>query len=376
MSTLAGLADSTGFELLDPSLARDALASVELGLSNGALFDAGPDPLAIFRQGLRTSIYRIETDQRQFDLFRRFLLDGPYEREGSIPSGLISQRLSDDETAAAIRFIYYRVINTFQGFIAELLAVGPCVRLIQDLQTKGCIPEEARIFVGDSIWSKTRSPSRMAKGADIHILIPDPRHGGRSARLAGLAEVKSYALSQSRLLNQIERHIFRAADGVSVRANNAASGRLNVFINDKRRIIRIGVVPATWHLPRTFRFEAADGKKRLSVDPPVPPSAKDRIEPIDPRTWRLTLRWSHEALASAAYEMTFWLMGELGKAIYTIERPSPWPKMICEEAGRNAAKMMLYYAIPRCRTAWESRRTIALYNAYGFGYALGANLLT
>jgi ribosomal protein S18 acetylase RimI-like enzyme len=43
------------------------------------------------------------------------------------------------------------------------------------------------------------------------------------------------------------------------------------------------------------------------------------------------------------------------------------------EAGANAAKMMLYYAILRCRTARESQRAIALYNSYGFGYALGMN---
>ena len=34
---------------------------------------------------------------------------------------------------------------------------------------------------------------------------------------------------------------------------------------------------------------------------------------------------------------------------------------------------MLYYAILRCRTARERQRAIALYNSYGFGYALGMN---
>ena len=41
------------------------------------------------------------------------------------------------------------------------------------------------------------------------------------------------------------------------------------------------------------------------------------------------------------------------------------------EAGRNVVKMMLYYAILRCRTARENQRAIALYNSYSFGYALG-----
>jgi hypothetical protein len=45
--------------------------------------------------------------------------------------------------------------------------------------------------------------------------------------------------------------------------------------------------------------------------------------------------------------------------------------MTAVEAGINAAKMMLYYAIPRARTEQEYQRAVALYNMYGFGYALG-----
>ena len=41
------------------------------------------------------------------------------------------------------------------------------------------------------------------------------------------------------------------------------------------------------------------------------------------------------------------------------------------EAGRNAVKMMLYYAILRSRNYREEEKAIALYNTYGFGYALG-----
>jgi hypothetical protein len=43
------------------------------------------------------------------------------------------------------------------------------------------------------------------------------------------------------------------------------------------------------------------------------------------------------------------------------------------EAGQNAAKMMLYYAILRCRTVRENHCAIALYNSYSFGCALGMN---
>ena len=37
----------------------------------------------------------------------------------------------------------------------------------------------------------------------------------------------------------------------------------------------------------------------------------------------------------------------------------------------NAAKMMLYYALLRRLPPRVDQRAVALYNAYGFGYALG-----
>jgi hypothetical protein len=109
--------------------------------------------------------------------------------------------------------------------------------------------------------------------------------------------------------------------------------------------------------------------------------------------WHIVLRWSMEAIAAAAYEMTFWYMEKVGEAIYTQKsgqpdpKPGDWAEMTSAEAGRNAIKMMLYYAIrPDAILAEEAReqnkplprpvarrlgRAIALYNTYGFGYALG-----
>ena len=86
---------------------------------------------------------------------------------------------------------------------------------------------------------------------------------------------------------------------------------------------------------------------------------------------RITLGWSHEALAEAAYEMTFWYMGKVGERIFSERKPKEWSEMTPSEVGRNAIKMMLYYAILRCRTLWEFRRAVELHNVYGFGYTLG-----
>jgi hypothetical protein len=89
--------------------------------------------------------------------------------------------------------------------------------------------------------------------------------------------------------------------------------------------------------------------------------------------WQVTLRWSKEALNAAAYGMTFWFMEKVGEVVYSRGVPKNWEEMTPAEAGQNAAKMMLYYAILRCRTARENQRAIALYNSYCFGYALGMN---
>ena len=71
--------------------------------------------------------------------------------------------------------------------------------------------------------------------------------------------------------------------------------------------------------------------------------------------------------------MTFWYMQKIGEVIYSTTVPKGWEEMSPAEAGRNAAKMMLYYAILRCRSMREEQRAIALYNAYGFGYAIGTS---
>lgn len=69
--------------------------------------------------------------------------------------------------------------------------------------------------------------------------------------------------------------------------------------------------------------------------------------------------------------MTFWYMGKVGELIYSDGVPKEWQEMTPVEAGKNAVKMMLYYAILRCGTLREEQRVIALYNSYSFGYALG-----
>jgi hypothetical protein len=363
------LADTVGFEILGEALGKDVEISLRTALSAGAVFSVESDPLLVFRESLAESIRTIETDERSI-LFQRFLKDGPYEDSGEIPSEMVSKRLSDDETAAAIRFIYYRVINHFQGSLGELLAVAPCVQLIKELQHDGRFPLDAQIYVGDAVAAGVFGRPGFSKGADMHILVIERSKAKiASVTVAGVVEVKSYPASQRKVLKQSRKHLRRVGLGMHVGDAVCAPEQVRIGCDGKREPVRVAVVPASWTLPRTFRFEGPS----LIVDSGVPLNKEAHVVSRGNNEWRITLRWSHEALAQAAYEMTFWYMGKIGEIIYGGNVPKEWSEMTPVEAGRNAIKMMLYYAIMRCRTKWEHQRAVALYNTYSFGYALGMN---
>ncbi len=363
------LADTVGFEILGKTLGEDIEASVREALAAGVIFPAGLDPLSVFRESLAESIRTIETNERSM-LFQRFLRDGPYEGSGEIPPDMIATRLSDDDTAAAIRFIYYRVINYFQGALAELLAAAPCAQLVRQLQHDGRLPHNAQIYMGDAVALRVLGKPGFAKGADMHILVIDQSvMRTASVEVVGVVEVKSYPASQKRVLQQSHKHLRRARLGMRVEDQACGHEQVHVGCESRHTPVSVAIVPASWTLPRTFRFE----KSSLIVDPGAPPNEKARIVSKRDNEWRITLRWSHEALAEAAYEMTFWYMGKIGEIIYRDGVPNEWSEMTPAKAGRNAVKMMLYYAILRSRGKWECQRAIALYNTYCFGYPLGMN---
>jgi hypothetical protein len=208
--------------------------------------------------------------------------------------------------------------------------------------------------------------------------------------VTGVAEVKSGRKSSGAMGGQIEKHLRRARQGLRVAGVGFPSGRVGVGQPPDGRVLRISVQPSDWPLSRTLRFETVEGKRRLMLDPPTPPLNDNQFTPLGGDRWHISLRWSKEAIAAAAYEMTFWYMEKVGERIYTRKdgeqdtKPKDWEEMDAAEAGRNAVKMMLYYAIrPYAikdkegtlskQEARVMQRAIALYNTYGFGYALGMN---
>lgn len=191
--------------------------------------------------------------------------------------------------------------------------------------------------------------------------------------MVGITEVKSYIRSEGRLREQLDRHLWRAAQGLRVNGVDYPAEKVNVGFGKEGRVARIIVLPSDWKLPRSFRFENSKSGRKLHVDAGELPLTDDEITRIGDSEWRITLKWSEERLAEAAYEMTFWYMEKVGEVIYSKSVPRGWEEMTPAKAGRNAAKMMLYYAILRCRTLQEKQRAIALYNSYGYGYVLGMN---
>lgn len=365
--------DSIGFELQGSDLGPDVESALEAALTSGAVF-IDKDPLAIFQHALAASIRNIETHPKG-KLFQDFLLKGPYEETGRIPKKMLGQRLSDDETATAIKFIYSHMVNCFKGAITELLASAACLRLMRQLQDGGELPAKARLYVGDTVLVHRKSGRGVLKGADFHILNEASSSKGRCLEIVGVAEVKSGYKARSDMHKQLVRNITRAKQGLRVSDRDFKRSEIRSGSRSNRRIILITVQPSDWKLPRKYWFEQKDDTRLLQMEPAAPQTNDDQITKLDRNHWHISLKWSKEALAAAAYEMTFWYMEKIGEVIYSDEArmPREWDGMSRAEAGRNAAKMMLYYAIPRCRTKQEWDRAVAIYNCYGFGYALGMN---
>jgi len=373
LSNAVTLADMIGFELLGTDLSKDVETGLKDALDSSTVFHEGSDPLSIFRATVQASIREIETDERG-RLFQRFLRDGPYESEGDIPAELCNQRLTDDETASVIAFIYSFMVNSFKGAVAELLAVKACLHLLKQLQKNRELPRNARLYVSDVVSVHRAKGKGFLKGADLYFLIEKHRSDAASSiTVAGVTEVKSYIRSKNRLRKQLDHHVQRARRGLRVDGVDYPAEKVNVGYGRDRRVVRIAVVPSNWKLPRSFRFEDSEGSRTLHVDASKPLQQDDEVTQTGDNKWRITLRWLKEALAEAAYEMTFWYMEKIGDVIYSKSMPKGWEDMSPSEAGRNAAKMMLYYAILRCRTIREEQRAIALYNSYGYGYAIGMN---
>lgn len=370
---LDDLSGTVGFELLGDGLAGEVESALQVALQGNAVFACGEDPLTIFRHALAASIRNIESHPRG-KLFQTLLLNGPSVSAEDITGSLAKQLLSDAEIATAITFIYSHMINCFKGAVAELLAARPCLFLMNQLRLDSGLSGGAKLYVGDAVSVRRAETKSFLKGADLHILTAE-RSTNNLSRIvvAGVVEVKSYKQSQRHLRDQLDRHLQRVSRGLLVDNVYYSSDAITVGFGRKRQVARISVVPSDWRLSRAFRYDETQDGRHLQANVCEPPRKHDEIMQVADDEWRITLRWSAEALAKAAYEMTFWYMEKVGEIVFASSVPRGWERMSSADAGRNAVKEMLYHAILRCSSARDKQQAIALYNTYGFGYALGMN---
>lgn len=358
---------------------NDRLASAIYGSIRVALdspfvhLNAQAKAWQVFESSLKAAIRDIETDPRG-KLFRRLIEFGPHHPDD--PKAETSDGetvLSDPECGKAVTFIFSHMVNRFKGELAELLALEPCIRLIEQQKSNGSLPADIRLHWGGAVeerrWLGTEGHGcwgGFCKGADGLIT----RTASDEIDACGIVEVKSMQQSQRRLLNQIGHHIRRLKGGV--RLSGAETDHRKIVVRPD--VLRIMVIPSTWKLSRDFRWEEGEhGGRKMVFTPSAPPDAA-APESVGHAAWRITLNWSQEALEQAAYEMTFGYMAEVGRHVFTGKSlPKGWEGFTPEEAGYNAIKMMLYYMPLRYLSARHARLAIKLYNVYSFGYPIGVD---
>lgn len=359
----ASIAERADLDLLEPAAVDAFLRAVEAAESTGAILPGGPTPEGVFRHAVSSAIDAIEA---RGDLLRRFISLGPYEGDGPLPLELRGKRLTDVDCSKAITLIHSHAINCFKGQLAEVLALESFTVLAARLQQDKRLPRSALIFAGDSAMP-LRGEVGVTKGADLHVLD----ESNERAELLVVGEVKSYSATARRLKPQLKAHAGRALSGLRL-AQGERPTRVVRPHRTSRQVIFFSASPSRWRLPREFQFVEKDGRTVLYSSAPssIP---NDVIVESDRMHWHVTLGLSQEYLASQAFSLTYWYMEELGREAFSDSKTSPWPEMTPEDAGANAAKESLYHAIRRCTDARSEQRAIALYNAYGFGYAIGTS---
>lgn len=346
----------------------------------------------VFEHSLNAAIRDIEEHPRG-KLFRRLIEYGPLNPDD--PETLISDNettLSDPECGSCVEFIYSHMVNRFKGEMAELLALDPCIKLIQQFRQEGYLSSSIQLFWGETIQERrkiVRSTKRnnvrwgsFTKGADgllverVSIQQSKPHD---VLKILGVIEVKSMTCSKRRIFDQINSHIVRLSGGVKLGKRKWTSD--NMFFasfksakKNESDLIRVMVVPSSWKLSREWHSVKTDNGREIVVTEPSEPPIQTQIEELEPNLWKITLAWSQEALNQAAYEMTFWYMSQVGRYVYTRNKlPRGWKYMTSEQAGYNAIKMMLYYIPLRYISKRQERLATRLYNVYCFGYPLGAD---
>ena len=359
----------------NPHLAESIYDSLILAAEHPSIFsEIKSSAKRSFDLILDNSIRDIENHPRG-KLFQRLIEFGPLNPDETDLSKYPSETfLCDDECISAVNFIYNHIINRFKGDLAELLSIEPLLTLMDSLVKQKIISDKSILCLGDYIKEYQKS-GNLSKGADG--LIIELEKSNQTATIKAVIEVKSMHLPESKMIKQIDKHIYRLRTGLKL-GDQVYSGAKVLF--NENDIIKVMVKPSIWQVNRKIGW---NGNRMILPEPDKAPEKKSKIEGLNP--YDITLSWSQEAIEQAAYEMTFNYMAEVGRAVYG-SKPLPveWEDMSPEEAGYNSIKEKLYYMMQsyhykpkdgEIKLTEKQRdkkvKMIKLYNIYSFGYAIG-----
>lgn len=343
----------------------------------------------MFNRSLNKVIRDIEGHPRG-QLTQRLIRFGPPDPDD--PELLVSDgetTLSDPECGLFVDFIHSFMISHFKGELAELLALDPCIRLLDSLKTQGRLPANAHLYWGDQIQERRRRSTSegevridwggFTNGADGLIVSRENSkspHPESSLTVHGIIEVKSYR-SVKPVLVQIERHKARLAGGVRLGSDTWLPNQVNIVGDHgppsaENGLLRITVFPSKWRLSRQWKSRRIDERSRvISMEEISDPLEETRITQAEPNNWRITLVWSEEALAQAAYQLTLWYLALVGAHVFASQPlPRAIDHMTPKEAGINQIKYRLYVIGLRYVSKRQTERAMRLYNDYAFGSPL------
>ena len=351
-------------------LALSVRASVEAGINQPHVHLSGSTFDDVVQAAL-CAARRDINEHRHGRMFQRFIEHGPHGVEEEVESSVsLGKELPDADCGTCIELIHSHMVNRFKGELAEMLAIGPCIMLVRDLQGRHELPADVELYFGDTIQERRCVRGEwadFAKGADGLIVCISDGLGESTLELYGVIEVKSMYRSKRKLDAQINSHIDRLSGGVKLGPDKWRADRIVNQIG-----IRVSILPAGWKLDRDFEFEGTEAGRRMVFPEPSAPEASTQVEEVSPGRWTITLAWSQEALEEAAYEMTFWYMGQVGNHVFARSGlPQSWSEMTTDHAGRNSLKMMLYHTMLRPLSDRHARLAAKLYNIYCFGYPIG-----
>lgn len=358
-------------------IAKAVCRSISAGLNtSGVHLVKGTSEWDIFDASLQGAIRDIEEHDRGI-LLKRLIEFGPHDPgKRRVVRSDGKTLLSDPECELAVNFIFYHMVNRFKGELAELLAIEPCLLLMQRMRNENRLSSSTQLYWGDVIGERRRlsgahnSFGAFTKGADGLLVNEQHRAVGSTLEVEAIVEVKSMRVAKKRLHRQLAHHRSRLRGGLRLADHEYAARQVEC---DRDHVTSIAVLPARWKLDRRSRYVKTDTGKHLEFWELDEPPVDTEYANLGARSREITLAWSEEAIEQAAFEMTYWYMSQVGEHIYS-KKPLPkgWEAMTPLDAGYNAIKNALYYFPLRPLPESKARRAIKLYNVYGFGYPRGA----